>query len=207
MAKGRCFARSTRQNECLPARCWVLGAQYCNTHYILLNWHFTKGQNVMDLEYIKSQIVADFKQGTLWWRVNNRGNRIMNRPLGAPTKGGYLIFFLQGRNYFVHKVLWALYYDTTEFPEELDHFNGIVIDNSISNLRPATKSQNSKNCRGRNGKRGVSRRGNRWYGRVKSDHITYSRGFDSEEEADAWCVEQRALLHGAFASNREGSKK
>lgn len=63
-----------------------------------------------------------------------------------------------------HRVAFAMYHDY--WPENIDHFDGCTINNSISNLRPATKSLNGRNRylakHNTSGIPGVSRNGNGW---------------------------------------------
>lgn len=63
-----------------------------------------------------------------------------------------------------HRVAFAIYHGY--WPENVDHFDGDTLNNSISNLRPATKSLNGRNRylakHNTSGIPGVSRNGSRW---------------------------------------------
>lgn len=61
----------------------------------------------------------------------------------CPTGGPRWKLGLDGRDYFRHKVVWAL--NNGEWIGELDHINRNRLDDRIENLRPATSSQNAAN--------------------------------------------------------------
>lgn len=56
---------------------------------------------------------------------------------------GYLRVGIDGKNYLVHRVIYALNY--LELPKYIDHINKNKLDNRIENLRPATTPQNIVN--------------------------------------------------------------
>lgn len=60
--------------------------------------------------------------------------------VGCTTPSGYEALAFEGRNYFTHRVIWALC--TGEQPRVVDHINGDKQDNRIENLRSVTHRQN-----------------------------------------------------------------
>ena len=67
-----------------------------------------------------------------------------NMPLGSVGKNGYLSIRIDYKSYYLHRL--AFLYMTGSFPEhDVDHINGNRHDNSWSNLREATRSQNLQN--------------------------------------------------------------
>ena len=78
----------------------------------------------------------------------SRRVRVNNRPVGSTTKPvacGYLDQGVDGKKYRAHRLIWR--YVTGEDPGALDvdHRNRNRSDNSWSNLRLGTKSQNLQN--------------------------------------------------------------
>lgn len=76
-------------------------------------------------------------------------NRILERTIinTSTTSSGYLTFSLNGKMTFLHRFVWEMH--NGEIPEDMvvDHINHIRNDNRLSNLRLATLSQNSSNCK------------------------------------------------------------
>lgn len=52
---------------------------------------------------------------------------------------------LFGDVYFAHRVIWELFYNRLESHDQIDHFDGDKLNNSISNLRKVSNSMNQKN--------------------------------------------------------------
>ncbi|OAH41277.1 hypothetical protein AX777_11365 [Sphingobium yanoikuyae] len=64
--------------------------------------------------------------------------------LKTHDNGGYRRFHFLGKNYCVHRVVWAI--QTGAWPDgEIDHINGNRSDNRWANLRAASPQQNSRN--------------------------------------------------------------
>ena len=88
-----------------------------------------------------------------------------------------------------------------------DHKNGNGLDNRISNLRPATHSQNMCNqgicSNNTSGIKGVRFREDhqRWAGEVRYECKRYSREFQTEDDAEKWVREKREELHGEFTNH------
>jgi hypothetical protein len=71
-------------------------------------------------------------------------DRLGSRAFGTRCKIGYRRGCFQGREYYAHRVAWALH--TGAWPKgEIDHINGDKADNRIANLREVTKVENSRN--------------------------------------------------------------
>lgn len=81
-------------------------------------------------------------------------NGIIQTPRGSvlskKTKNGYLMLTLRDKKrnifyLFAHQFAW--YFKYRETVDLIDHKNGIKTDNSISNLRSVSKSQNAMNMK------------------------------------------------------------
>ncbi|EJH7012893.1 HNH endonuclease [Salmonella enterica] len=64
----------------------------------------------------------------------------------APNKEGYYRAWVDSRLFMVHRIVWKM--TNGDEPKIIDHINGIVTDNRLENLRPATDSQNAWNTNG-----------------------------------------------------------
>ena len=71
--------------------------------------------------------------------------RLNGKPCSEnPSKEGYRVVYLDGKNYLQHRVAWA--YMTGEWPRSrMDHRNMDRLDNRFCNLRECDVSQNLMN--------------------------------------------------------------
>ena len=84
--------------------------------------------------------------------------------VGTPETHGYLIVTINKKPYYVHRVVYCMYYG--HWPEnDIEHINQILSDNRICNLREVSKSCNLKNaklsCKNISGIKGISWNKNR----------------------------------------------
>lgn len=114
---------------------------------------------------MRERIAYDPETGTLVWRHNrNRSPQWNGRYAGKPaintldSSNGYLVGSLSEGKVFAHRVAWLIHYG--EWPEEVDHINGVRTDNRITNLRNVSKALNARNLslssRNKSGFKGVS---------------------------------------------------
>jgi len=112
---------------------------------------------------LKTHVSYDRETGVFSW-VQSASGRIMSRPAGTKTSDGYVCVYILGRLYQAHHLAWAFVYG--EWPDQIDHINRHRGDNRISNLRPATRSQNAHNkaepTNNTSGFKGIRFRKNRW---------------------------------------------
>lgn len=72
------------------------------------------------------------------------GGHLIGDVAGRIMKDGYVRIGVDGSYFSGHRLAWLYVYG--ELPEfDLDHFDRVRNNNGISNLRPATKSQNMEN--------------------------------------------------------------
>lgn len=127
---------------------------------------------------------------------------------GVKASGGYVQIGIHGKRYSAHRLAW-LYVHGKWPAAEIDHKNGNRADNRISNLREATRGQNSAN-RGRmssnkTGFKGVfrSRLPNRWSAEIKTNGRRHYLGhFDCPLKAAAAYAAAAAKFHGEFARSQ-----
>lgn len=114
--------------------------------------------------------------------------RYKNQQAGTINKKGYLVIQLDGKLYLAHRLAW--FYSTGEWPNQIDHSNGVKTDNRPTNLKNVTASQNSKNLKlsknNTSGTKGVSwhKKAQKWIAtlRVRGEY-KYLGLFESFEEA------------------------
>lgn len=125
--------------------------------------------------------------------------------IGAGQKRRYPTARLGGGNWTLHRVAWL--FITGEDPgieNEVDHVNGDTHDNSATNLRIATRSQNMRNRKrhenNRLGARGVYRKSNgRYAAAISCDGRRYHLGnYDTVEEASIAYRAAAVVAHGEF---------
>ncbi len=144
--------------------------------------------------------------GDLVWRVSLNSRAPIGYIVGTQTKYGYIQVQVRGKSYLAHRVAWLITYG--EWPvEHLDHINGNVQDNRLSNLRQATNAQNryntKLNIRNKIGLKGVSfaKDRNKWAAHISANGRSRTLGyFATPEEAHAAYCKAAKELHGEFAN-------
>lgn len=107
-------------------------------------------------------------------------------------------------SYLAHRLAWLIHYGEP-VPDLIDHADLNALNNSISNLRAASKGQNMSNAQRRKdntiGAKGVHRQHNgRFFARVTVGGVLHHLGtFDTVEEAAEARQNAAARLHGKFA--------
>jgi hypothetical protein len=140
------------------------------------------------------------------WNRRFVGNAALKGPAG--TSGEYRSGRLLSNFVLAHRVAWCIHYG--RWPAgELDHINKNGADNRITNLRPATKAQNSWNRTSSGPKQQASRykgvtlerKSGLWLAKIRvNGRRLYLGRFACEEDA-ALAYDAAARVHfGAFAS-------
>ncbi len=128
----------------------------------------------------------------LVWKVDRGTRAIKGEETGRPDGDGYLQFTFRYRKYRNSRVIYFL--GTGIDPEEkyVDHIDGDILNNKISNLRLATLSQNQdnrkKNKNNTSGITGVlwSKISKKWRAEIYKDRsLIYLGLFDNKDEAIA----------------------
>jgi hypothetical protein len=141
--------------------------------------------------------------GVLCWRHHFRNPSRNGQVAGGRSSHGYMKVQVEGRQVYVHRVIWKLVYGVE--PPEIDHVNRDGTDNRLANLRAASRSENERNIPGRSstGAKGVtwSRRAAKPYKvQVMLNYKGFHGGrFATLEEAAAAAETLRERLHGTFA--------
>lgn len=110
--------------------------------------------------------------------------------LAATDSRGYKHGRIFDKKHYAHRVVMAL--TTGEWPEEVDHINGVAADNRPENLRSVTHKENGRNIKrgtlNTSGALGVvfDRRQNTWSARIGVDmRSVFIGSFKTKEDAIA----------------------
>ena len=102
--------------------------------------------------------------------------RFPGREIASTKDTGYIQCWCVGNHYPLHHLIWL--YMTGEWPNCIDHINGVRTDNRWGNLRNVTIQENGKNTKlrsdNKSGYHGVSwyKSRNKWMVRVNIDGVS-----------------------------------
>lgn len=92
---------------------------------------------------LKELLAYDPATGVFTWRISGHGVSV-GKIAGCLAATGYRRIRIDSRNYQSHRLAWL--YMTGDWPAaEIDHINGVRDDNRLTNLREATRKENSQN--------------------------------------------------------------
>ena len=162
---------------------------------------------MITLEALKDRITYNPATGEFFW--NNTPAK-SNYKKGDVIKGtvnftGYQVIGIDRKIYQAHTL--AIYYTTGVYPTTtVDHIDGNILNNAVSNLRLVTRSQNMMNTKLRTdnstGVKGVHFNKNRGYyvAQITVDKKKRNIGYYKDlEEAKEAIRKARIDLHGEFA--------
>lgn len=155
----------------------------------------------LTVEKSKELLEYDPISGRFVWKVRRSRSAPVGSVAGSPLKTGYFAIVIGGKKYRAHRLAWFMTYGS--WPEnELDHINGVRTDNSLANLRPATRSENFQNkatsVRNSSGYQGVSWDvgTQKWRAKICLNRKQHHLGvFDSLEDAAKAYAAAKAELH------------
>lgn len=162
-------------------------------------------------ERLKELLHYDPETGTFTNLTTRSPNSVKGQRAGSVKHKGYIRIKIEDKQYWAHRLAWL--YVHGRFPiGHTDHIDGNGSNNSISNLRETSPSENNCNkitpSRNTSGARGVSwnKRKSKWHAYVKKEGKTTHLGyFESFEQAKEVAANARVNLHGSFSY--ESSRK
>ncbi len=83
--------------------------------------------------------------GNFYWTKQIGGRGLIGSIAGGIDFAGYRVICFKGNRIKAHRLAWYLHY--SKLPEQIDHINGIKIDNRMANLRPVDNVINGHNRR------------------------------------------------------------
>lgn len=161
--------------------------------------HHSTSKSALTQEELHQLLDYDPETGLFRRKVDSR--RAKAGQLAGYNSRGYLIIYVQGRNYRAHRLAW-LYVHGVWPTQQVDHINGVKTDNRICNLREATNAENNqgRHIRSDNtsGYVGVTqdRKTKKFRAQIKVNGRYYSLGkFVTAEEASRSYLQAKAELH------------
>jgi hypothetical protein len=157
-------------------------------------------------EYLQS--LFDYRDGELYWK-NHKYKGLNGKIAGTLKPNGYKQVLINKRAYQAHRIIFLML--NGYLPKLIDHKDTNPSNNKIENLRPATNSENSKNCKifktNKSGFKNIywNKRNKKWqvYISVDKKQKYFGQYFDIEV-AKFVAETMRYKYYGAFAN--EGLK-
>lgn len=156
--------------------------------------------------HLLSVLVYEPETGDFRWRPRGdlRGRFTPGQKAGTSCRG-YIFIELMSRRYNAARLAW--FYQTGRWPHpEVDHRDGVGVNNAWENLREANRAGQMRNTRlskrNKSGRKGVcwdASRG-KWAAYIRADGPLLNLGrFASKDEAIAAREAAEQKLHGEYA--------
>lgn len=148
---------------------------------------------------LRRLLYYDPATGVFTWRNPTSARVKAGRVAGSLHKSGYLQIGIDKKLYFAQRLAW-LYVKGRWPTHEVDHRNRLRADNRFSNLRHASRKQNSENITRRSdntsGYTGVYwlERISKWYAQIRHHGVQIHLGYFSRVK-DAVRARHQAELH------------
>ena len=156
------------------------------------------------MELSKEELLAtfDYKNGELYWKSTRKGIKAGDK--AGYVNNGYVQVKFNGKDYRAHRIIFLMHHGY--LPQYIDHIDTDRSNNSIENLRAATKAQNGHNfgvsAHNKSGYRNVhwSNKDSRWRVHLRCNGKRISCGsFVELEDAVEAAKQARQKYHGEFA--------
>ncbi len=105
-------------------------------------WHKGPPPHV-SADELRQLFTYDPVTGIVRWAVSRAARIKVGDEAATKHDSGYKRVMVNNRNLYVHRIAWAITHG--EFPEQIDHINGIRSDNRLVNLRGVTNLENCHN--------------------------------------------------------------
>ena len=152
-------------------------------------------------EKLREILHYDTETGAFEW-VSPMSNRVKaGDKVGMVNDSGYLIIGVLGTRWRAHHLAWMYVHGRLPI-NQLDHINGVRLDNRISNLREATDAQNRQNLgvskKNTSGYMGVfwHKKSGKWMSQIRcGEKLTYLGLFETKEDAYASYLSAKKQIH------------
>lgn len=159
----------------------------------------------LDMTRIKG--LLRYEDGVLYW-TDAAPPKVAGKPAGSvkPKLGGRIAVKVDKSYFYAHRIVWALHNGDAPEGMFVDHINNDPTDNRITNLRLATRGQNTANSRLQQRSttkfKGVTfhKRVGRYMAQIKSEDsgYRYLGYYDTPEEAHEAYTAAAKIIHGEF---------
>ena len=156
-------------------------------------------------ERLHEVLVYNADTGALVWAKYSRRVQAGSTAGHCDRLSGYIVVWVDGKNYRAHRIAWKLHYGVDPVGE-MDHVNGNRSDNRIANLRccsPAENLWNSKTRRDSStGYKGVTyqKRSGKFVARIATNKTQKYLGlFEEASMAHEAYRNASKVLHGTFS--------
>lgn len=161
-----------------------------------------EGRSGLTARRLREVLDYDLHAGVFQWKV--KSGRAKRGDIAGSRTNGYVEIGLDKESYRAHRLAW--FYVFGKWPiGDLDHRDTVRHHNWISNLRPATRSQNLANSRRKksntSGLKGVTFHRGKWRAVIRFKYRSYHLGrYDTAEAAAAAYHAKARELFGGFAN-------
>lgn len=141
--------------------------------------------------------------GVFTWKID-RNRCKKGSEAGSRHVKGYRAIMIDGRMYLSHRLAWLFMHKS--WPKgQIDHADGVLTNNAISNLRDCSPAENKQNLKTYSTKKGKTsqfpgvywaKKNHKWHARINCDknrtHLGY---FENEEDAYSAYLRAKQEIH------------
>jgi hypothetical protein len=165
-----------------------------------------RGCVMSDLSLLISSLIYNPLTGEFIRTASRNRPDMVGKRADSFTQHGYRVLCVCGVRYYAHRVAWLFVYG--EWPDHIDHINGIGTDNRIVNLRSCSQAENVRNQRisikNKSGCKNVS-----WHTKSQKWMVTvtiakkqqYFGLFEDIDDAKNMARQAVMLVHGQFGNH------
>lgn len=172
-----------------------------------MNAEISRMNRTLTVERLRQVLDYDPVTGIFTWRLRVAQRAIPGSIAGRNSKSRrYSQISIDGVRYPAHRLAWLHFFGV--WPSEyVDHIDGNGMNNSISNLREANKSQNGANMRPRSERslpKGVDLWGGRYRARITKERRCICLGLFPTVDAANDAYQRAAIeLFGQYANKAD----
>jgi hypothetical protein len=164
-------------------------------------------QNLPPIAELAELLEYEPETGVVTWKKNRSRTAKKGSPAGCISSCGYMQIMINRKKYMLHRIAWIMGTGSDPIDFEIDHVNGDKTDNRLSNLRKASRAENTWNQAkpksNTSGYKGVSwnKKCEKWVAYIGVEWRRIHLGcFETKEAAHAAYSRAADQHHGAFAN-------